>query len=274
MRFRIPLLVPLLAAAMALPLASSSLPPLTDSQKEDFLKTAKIISTRALSQGITGSQRATLSDGVMTHDAHIQTIDEYKSTFASALGTELNFRDTYRGNIAGYRLSRILLLNMIPPSVERKVGGKTAAVTWWIDDAAMTEKDRFQKKEDPPDKDRWNRQMHIVRLFDQLIYNMDRNLGNLVITKNWDVWMIDHTRAFRLQTTIKDPGNLQRCDRLLLERLRKLDRDTVSHELSPCLSKAEINAILARRDRIVKHFEELIAARGEDEVLYDFLANR
>ena len=47
-----------------------------------------------------------------------------------------------------------------------------------------------------------------VRLFDQLIYNVDRNLGNLVIDKNWTIWMIDHSRAFRLFDKVKTPGNL------------------------------------------------------------------
>jgi hypothetical protein len=87
---------------------------------------------------------------------------------------------------------------MIPVSVERKVGGKTSAITWWVDDVMMDEMKRTNKKIDPPDRDIWNKQMYVVRVFDQLIYNTDRNLGNLLIDKNWRLWMIDHTRAFRL----------------------------------------------------------------------------
>jgi hypothetical protein len=33
-----------------------------------------------------------------------------------------------------------------------------------------------------------------MRAFDQLIYNTDRNLGNLLIDGDWRIWMIDHTR--------------------------------------------------------------------------------
>ena len=40
--------------------------------------------------------------------------------------------------------------------------------------------------------------MQLVRLFDQLIYNIDRNIGNLMITNDWRIWAIDHTRAFRI----------------------------------------------------------------------------
>ena len=46
--------------------------------------------------------------------------------------------------------------------------------------------------------------MQIVRLFDQLIYNIDRNLGNLMITNDWTIWAIDHTRAFRTYDDAQD----------------------------------------------------------------------
>ena len=37
-----------------------------------------------------------------------------------------------------------------------------------------------------------------LRIFDELIQNRDRNTGNLLWTTDWKMWMIDHTRAFRL----------------------------------------------------------------------------
>lgn len=242
-----------------------------DEQKEEFLETAKVLRTRQLAEGITNSLRATLSDGKCTHDAHIQTIDEYRAVFSGMNGTELNFKDTYKGNIAAYRLGKLLGLGMIPPSVERKYGGRAAAYTWWVDEVLMTEKQRYQKKAEPADQDRWNRQMHVVRVFDQLIHNTDRNLGNLLILNNWDLRMIDHTRAFRVDVKLRDEKNLERCDRQLLARLRKLDEATLVRELAPYVTRPEIRALLARRDRIVEFFEKAIAARGEDTVLYDSL---
>jgi hypothetical protein len=105
-------------------------PTLTPLEREDFLLNAKIVSRKDLSVGVTVSQRATLTDATLTHDAHIQTIDERKVRFEGARGVELNFRDSYKFNIAAYRLDRLLGLNMIPVSVERSVAGKHAAVTW------------------------------------------------------------------------------------------------------------------------------------------------
>ena len=87
---------------------------------------ANVMQRKAIGQGVTNSERATLSDGQVKHDAHIQTIDLQKNAFTSKRGTELNFKDSYKFNIAAYRLDKILGLNMIPVSVERKVGERPA----------------------------------------------------------------------------------------------------------------------------------------------------
>jgi hypothetical protein len=39
--------------------------------------------------------------------------------------------------------------------------------------------------------------------------------------------------------------------------------------LSPHLGRAEIKALLARREKMVQHFQKLIDERGEAAVLYD-----
>ena len=93
--------------------------------------------------------------------------------------------------------------------------------------------------------------MQLVRLFDQLISNVDRNLGNLVITDDWNIWAIDHTRAFRNNAELKTPGNIARCDRQVFERLKQLDRATLKREVGQYLQSWEIDNLLKRRDAIV-----------------------
>jgi hypothetical protein len=244
----------------------------TRDQMEQFLLNANVMQRKALGQGVTISERATLSDGQVKHDAHIQSIDVQKNAFTSKRGTELNFKDSYKFNIAAYRLDKILGLNMIPVSVERKVGGKTSAITWWVDDKMFDEVDRKKQGVDPPNKDAWNQQMYAVRVFDQLIYNTDRNLGNLVIDKQWRMWMIDHTRAFRIATSLKNDKDLVMCDRKLLASLRKLDEDALNEQLRPYLTKGEVKAMLERRDVIVRFFDDAVKAKGEGAVLYDLPA--
>lgn len=227
---------------------------LTREQQETFLLEARIVRSRAAPKGITGSRRVTLSDGVVTHDAHVQSIDESRREFQGLRGVELNFRDSWRYNVAAYRLSVLLGLDMVPVSVERRYQQRPAAFTWWVDDVMMDEGTRLKDRVRAPDLVAWNQQMYVVRVFDQLIYNTDRNLGNLLITSDWRVWMIDHTRAFRRHRTLQADKNLRGCDRTLLTRLEALDKRTLERELSRWLELGELEAILWRRDAIVKFF--------------------
>jgi len=253
--------------ALAIPLYSAETPKLTYEQMEKFLQDSKVISIKTLGTGVTSSQRAKLSDGAMEHDAHVQCIDESKTTFQGQQGTEMNFRDTWKYNVAAYRLGRILGLDMVPVSVERKVNGNACAVTWWIDNSMM-EVDRMKKKLEAPDRNTWNQEMHVVRVFDQLVFNTDRNLQNLLIDPEWRIWMIDHTRAFRLHTTLREKKNLALCDRQLLEHMRTLDAEKLS-TLKPYLNDGEIKGLLARRTLIVKFFDDAVKQKGEGVVLYD-----
>ena len=160
-------------------------------------------------------------------------------------------------NVAAYRLDRLIGLDLVPVSVERRWHGRPAAYTWWVDDVLMDEGVRLKKKVEPPSIDAWNKEMQLIRVFDQLIYNMDRNVQNLLITKDWRMWAIDHTRAFRLHHELRTPKDIVRCDRALLERLRQLDKRTLTQALGRYLNGFEIDALLARRDAIVALLESL-----------------
>jgi hypothetical protein len=235
---------------------------------EKFLKTAKIGRQRGIAVGVTGPTRATLSDGSVQHDASIQTTDVSRARFETSRRTELNFRDSWKFNVAGYELAKLLSLNMVPPYVERSVSGQPASVSWWVDDAMM-ERERYERKIQPPDLDSWAGEMYAVRVFHQLVYDTDPNLTNLLITKDWRIWMIDFTRAFRLMTTLPSAKDLVKCDRRLLASLRSLNFETLQHALGSWLTKPEIEGVLARRDLIVRFFDGEVARKGEAAVLYD-----
>ena len=264
-RYHIVLALTLALSAPVLAQAPSTSGELTREQKEEFLRTARIVKSERLSVGVTDSRRATLTDGSITHDAHIQTVEVFKLRHLA----EVSFTDSYRYNIATYRLDKILGLEIVPVSVEGKFRGKKASLTWWIDEAWMTEKERISRGARAPDVGLWNKQMYRTRVLDQLIYNIDRNLGNLVITKDWKIWAIDHTRAFRTHRVLESPKDLVQCDRKLLAALRGLNEKTLAGELRPYVSKVQIKALLARRDLIVKYFDNAVAEKGEQKVLYD-----
>ena len=242
---------------------------MTCEQIEEFLHQAKIGQQRDIPKGVTLPKRATLEYNNLLHDASLQTIDEKKASYQTQHGTELNFRDSWKYNVAAYELAKIVGLNMIPPYVERKVGGKAGSLSWWVDDTTM-EVDRFKNKIEPPDTNSWNKQMFAVRVFHELIYDSDPNLTNILISKDWQIWMIDCSRAFRLNKNLREPKNLVQCDRKLLAKLRTLDREVLTEKLSPWLTKGEIDGLLSRAAKIVQFFDNEVTAKGESAVLYDF----
>jgi hypothetical protein len=250
----------LLAAQDAAPAAR---PHLTPEEMEAFLATAKVSNRRDAGGGVTGSGRVTLSDGRLTHDAHVQTVDIAQSVFQAGKATELNFKDTYRFNIAGYRLARLIGLHTVPMSVERNIDGTVAAVTWWVDDVMMDEDGRLKKKTMGPDVQRFSKQIQVMKIWDELIQNKDRNRGNLLWTSDWTLWLIDHTRAFRLDTKLQNPTELTRCERGLLEGLRALTAESLAKAVGNSLTKSEQAAVMARRNLIVRHFDDRIAKFGE-----------
>jgi hypothetical protein len=249
---------------------ATSTPELTTAEMETFLLKARITDKRDAGAGVTGSLRVTLSDGKVTHDAHVQSVDIAKPVFQAGQHTEMNFKDTYRFNIAAYRLARLLEINTVPMSVERNVDGKAAAVTWWVDDVKMSEKDRLAKQTMGPNPLRTSNQIQLMHIWDELIQNRDRNMGNILWTSDWTMWMIDHTRAFRLGKDLLKPEDLTRCDRSLLTRLKALTDDSIEKAVGDSLMKGERQAVLERRDRIVKIIEDRAKRVGEGAVLFNF----
>jgi len=244
-------------------------PQLTAEQKREFLLNAKVIRYKQLDEGITRSHRLTLSDGKITHDAHFQSIDERRSYKPLDRGAEVNFVDSYLYNIAAYELAKLIGLDdMLPVTVERKWRGEKGAMAWWLS-TQMSIGEKADKKISPPDLEAWNNSMYKVRVFTQLIYDTDRNNpGNIKIGHNWEVYMVDFSRAFRLYHDLKNPQDLVRCSRELLEKLRTLDGQILAAKLEKYLTELEIEGIIRRREKIVAYFEKLIAEKGEYAVLY------
>lgn len=258
-------------ACLAMPMAAVSADdvPLTREQIKVFLQTAKVINEKASSKGVTQPWRLTLSDGTITHDASFQPIDEHASQKKFESGKlEFSFVDSYKYNIAAYQLAELLgVEDMLPVYVERKWQGKTGSLSWWLP-VKMDEAERVQKKIGAPDSDKWNKQMYRIRIFDELVYDTDANLTNVLIGEDWTIWRVDFSRAFRMSKDLHDPKNLVKCDRQLFEKLKSLTADELTEKTKHYLTKTEVNGVMARRDKIVATFQTLIAQKGENEVLY------
>jgi hypothetical protein len=236
---------------------------LTVEQQREFLLNAEVIRARQADKGTTNSYRLTLSDGKIMHDANFQSINKRRHH----KGGEINFVDSYLYNIAAYELAKLICLDdMLPTTIERKWRGNTGSMSWWLP-VQMDERTRVEKNMQPPNFEAWNNSMLKILVFTELIFDTDRSRENVLIGNNWELYMIDFTRAFRLHHFLMNPKSLLRCSRELLENLCALDAEKLEAKVSKYLTNLEFEDILKRRDKLVSHFEKLIAEKGEDEVL-------
>ena len=250
-------------------LADEQSPQLTKEQIKQFLQTAEVIKSKESSKGVTHPWRLTLSDGKITHDASFQPINTYKPVMKLQSGaTETGFVDSWKYNVAGYAIAELIGLgDMVPVYVERKWQGKVGSLSWWLP-VMMDDAERTEKKIEPPDPDAWNQQMYRVRVFDELIYDTDANLTNVLIGKDWTLWRIDFTRAFRRSRELHRPNDLVKCDRQLFGKLKALTTEDVLARTKGFLNKDDVQALMARRDKIVTRFEQLAVQQGEASVFY------
>ena len=253
---------------LTIDVATVAAQPQSRQEIEAFMRSAKVVRSRELSTGITRPMRLTLTDGTTTHDAVFQAIDEKKSVFQPQTGpSQINFVDSWRYNVAAYRLATLVgLESMAAVTIEYDYRGKQGALAWFRE-SIMDERQRIKKKVRPPDVQAWNRDMYKMRVFAQLVRDTDRNLGNVLVSPDWHVIMVDFTRAFRLHAVI-EAKEITQCERGLLARLEELTPESLKQAVGEYLTRAEAEAVMKRRDLIVAHVRALIAERGEDKVLY------
>ena len=260
------LLGALLASA---PAARVQVPALTTPQMREFLRTADVIVAEQSDIGVTQPWRLTLSDGTLTHDASFQSVDERETVARLGRSRELNFVDSYRYNIAAYRLAELVDLgHMIPVTVEREWNGQTGALSWWIDDVMFDEATRLEERRRPDDVAAWSVQLGRMSIFAELVHDTDRNKTNVLYTRDWTLFMIDFSRAFRVWDELQQPNDVRRIERSFFERLKTLSAAEVKRATGPHLTDGEVDGVLTRRDRLIDHFQQLIDQRGEQAVLY------
>jgi len=182
-------------------------------------------------------------------DTHpgLQTKEKY-------ISRRYNDSDRYVYDVAAYKLDRMLDWQLVPTAVIAEVEGDEGALSDWVENA-INERDRLEKELPFNGYCKQYEQYRMRFVFDILIYNDDRNLTNILWTKkDFMMQFIDHSLAFR--TTEKRPKQykkvpLQVSD-LLRGRLQALNKTDLDQQLSPYLHPRQIEAILVRRDLILK----------------------
>lgn len=237
---------------------------------EELLLKGKIVSTRPLGEGITRPYRVELEHNGVKHSAIFKSIDVRKDgvTVLQDGTSDIGFQDSWQTEIAAYKVDRIIGLGLVPATVARRVvDGKVGSLQWYVEHMS-TEAERLEQKLSPPDMDDWNEQIMTTRLFDQLIMNVDRHLKNILVTKEFKLRLIDHSRAFRNNQALTKPELLTRFSRTLLEGLKKLEKKDLQKQVGDYLQSGQIDRLLRRRDAILELAAKRIKEQGEAATLY------
>lgn len=243
------------------------LPFTSDAEVTEFLRTADVVSRRELDIGTTRPDLLILERGSVRARAVFRDVDKHRErTKLPDGGDYAMFYDRAIHEVAAYELGLLLGLDLIPPTVERYMGGQRGTVQLWIE-GAMTEGQRKERGLQPPVLRRWRYQQQIMRVFDALVHNSDRNSGNSLVDGQWNLWMIDHTRAFQRPRGAIEFPTINQLPATLWDAMQRLDRDLTRERLSRYLEPLQIASMFRRHARLIEHVRRLIAERGEEAVL-------
>jgi hypothetical protein len=224
-----------------------------DHEIEKLLVESKVTKMDDVPIGVTKPQRATLEDGTRFAWKVIRP------------GYNKGFMESYKSEIAAYKLDRMLDLHMVPPVVERKHSGLTGAAVYWIENTKGWSVEKPPQGPEPA----WSQQITKMKMFDLLIANIDRNQGNLIYDADWHLFLIDHSRAFIDKKDLKNMAPLGRVDRKLWDKMQALTLADLDAGLEKWVGNNEKKALLARRDIMAKNIAELVKTRGEKSVFYE-----
>ncbi|MBD1388244.1 metallophosphoesterase [Neiella sp. HB171785] len=214
-------------------------PGMKDEDVEQFLKTAEIIDNSAIGKGVTRSRVLTLKQGETQLRASFKTFNKSG--------------DRYVFEVAAYKLDRLLGQNLVPPTVLRTINGKEGAVQLWVENLIDDNhrKDHRIEYAGICEELGWTR---LMLNFDTLTFNIDRNNGNILWDEEFFGMFIDHSQAFG--DTVGKPKMYRRStfrlSNLYEKRLRGLTQEKLKEALSDYLSNSQINAIVKRRDYILR----------------------
>ena len=240
---------------------------------EEFLKTAEIVGSDQPwpeRDAVTKPWRLNLEkDGVAK-----------QAIWKNPEGRMKGFQENWKWEIAAYRLDEYLGLNMVPPTVEKRFRGDRGSCQILVD-FKISLKDKYQQNIKTPSYKifPWNRALFLQRAFDNLIANEDRHQNQYLITEDWRMLLIDHSRSFRTSKKFtkkliydekykEGPRLMKELPRAFMEKMKSLNPEVMQEIVGEYLTDKEIECVLMRKDLILKWLDNRIKKLGEDKVLY------
>lgn len=211
---------------------------LDDDALERWLADAEIVDGGEADTATATPQRVTLrKDGVELHASFMP------------------FSDAGQNEFAAYRLDRLLGLDMVPVTVERTVGKRRGILQFQVEGAVSLQQ-MLEQKLAPSGWCPVNPQLNLMNVFDLLIHNAARTQQSALFRRDWMLVLVGHAHAFG--TEAKDPvllyANPVELPAALAKRIGELDRPALTAALGPYLHARQIDALLKRRDALLRRY--------------------
>jgi hypothetical protein len=237
-----------------------------------FLEAAEVIDADKMpaSEGVTEPYKLTLQlDG--------------RSEFAlwkNPQGRVQGYVEGWKYEIAAYELDKYLGTNMVPPTAMKRYKGSQGSCQVWVDHWINMDKMIIDNL-NPTGGDvrNFNRAVFLQRAFDNLIANEDRHLRNILLTEDWKMILIDHSRSFRYskkhqkkliftERHPEGPKLMRQLPKEFVSRVEAIDLEKLNELVGEWLTEAEIAAVLARKELILTEVARLVKENGESATLY------
>lgn len=168
--------------------------------------------------------------------------------------------ESYEAEVAAYRLSKHLGLNMVPPTVKRKIGRRWGSLQLWVNDhrtfakAAATRPTNFERSD----------QIELMRFFDAFLDNPDRNAGNYMVDDRYQVVLIDHSRAmdFEAQGPKRQASMPARFHRGAVDRLRALEFNELQELLGDIMGRSDLRGLHLSAKRLLRFVDAETETHG------------
>lgn len=229
---------------------------LEDEFLEKFLTKAKVVKRHDLQRGSRNFSLLELQKDGLDLRAVFQFVEEKPA--ASTPPESVNPR-RYQHEVAAYRLSRELGLDIVPVTVLREVDGKRGAISIWPESAIDLPYIRSHG--------RWEllqgleAQVSTARIFTALIGTRDRADGaKMLLPPERRILVADHSKGFPLNPEVEDllvteieGFHFDPCalDASLEFGLRALNADRLKTLLGGLLSNEQVESLVQRRNRLI-----------------------
>ena len=258
----------LLAAGAAAQISS-----LPDAEVEKCLNEGEIGKRIGKVYGVTRPVRLAIDCSVDIDSVLFKNLDDHRRGLPAKVGgfNEMNFSDSYKYERAAYLLDRQLGLNLVPVAVIREVKGTEGALVSWIPNT--THENQMKNLPTGPQLAELAQRKACMRLFDALILNVDRRQENWLVDQDtWELFLIDHSRAFRGRKILPEEfsGTRARLTQGVYKELEDLNEVELTELMGDLISRLQIRALLARRDLILEKIDKDRQEWGSAAVFTDW----